>query len=251
MAKTNKILFSIKEQCTGKLPSNDTRLQDRFILHQMNSVRGVLLKEEFERRGRVSESFYQLKCCIEVVCDKIKCGGYDSGDKIFYARIPKLMDSIGDANITYFGNTEFGKIRAGLHNNFDRYNMPGYLSLEYQEWVGRRPAYTVVGGYKDEDTIEEGNVALIKNMPTSGGRFICVNGVFENPEEGLCDEDDIMEMEYPMPGGNMIHKLELIVIRQILSTEGVPADDINNAKDNTANAMQSQQQKPVDINDYE
>jgi hypothetical protein len=250
MASTSKILHSIKEQCTGKIPSNDTRLEDRFILHQMNSVRAALVHESF-RHGKIDDGFYQLKCCILVDCDRIVCSSLDSQEKVNFAYLPKLIEGIGWANIIYFGNVEFAKIYGGLHNSWDRYNMKGWLSMEYQEWIGRRPAFTIIGGYKAGETIiQEGTLALLKNLPSTGVKYLCVNGIFANPEDALCDEDDFLEMDYPLPS-NMIHKLELIVIKQILSTEGVPGDDINNAKDNTANVVRPQQHKNIDPERYE
>ena len=232
--KTDKLIYSVIEQCTGKIPSDDTRLSERFVLHQLNIVRATLIKDYFDKEGKIEESNYQLKCCIPVECERIICNGLDSGEKVWYSPLPDLIEGVGWKNITYFGNVEFGKINRGLHNKWDRYNFNGWLSVEYQEWIGRRPAYTIIGGYKAGTTEIDGNLALLKNIPNTGARSICVLGLFVNPEEGLCDEEDIMQLEYPI-SSNLIYKLQLVVIKQILSTEPMPGDDTNNANDNTAN----------------
>lgn len=234
MAKTRAHIDSIVEQCTGKVPSDDTRLEDLFVLHQMNTVRQVLIKEAFDS-GVVDEGFYQLKCCIPIECDRIICNGLDSGEKIFFSNLPKLVEGIGWSNITYFGNVEFAKHRRGLHNKWDRYTFSGFLSVEYQEWSLNRPAYTIIGGYKAGSTEIDGTVALLKNLPNTGARSLCVNGIFANPEEGLCDEETVYDIEYPIPG-HLAYKLELIVIKQILSTEVTKGDESNDARDNTTNS---------------
>lgn len=237
MSKTNQIIFSIKDQCTGKIPSDDTRLTDSWILYKMNNVRALLIKESIVSSGIVDESYYQLKCCLQVKCDNIECGGVDSGMVTYYVEMPKLMEGIGWKNITYFGTVEFPKYKRGLHMNFDRYSYRGFLGLEYQEWIGKRPSFTVIGGYKDGDTTVDGNLAMIKNLPSSGIKFVCVNGIWANPEEAVCEEEDIMDVEYPLPD-YMIHRLEMIVIQQILSTEVVPGDPIQDSRDNTGNSSQ-------------
>lgn len=247
MAKTRAHIDSIKEQCTGKVPSDDTRLEDLFILHQMNIIREVLIKDSI-LNNVIEEGFYQLKCCIPIECDRIICNGLDSGEKVFFALLPKLIEGVGWNNITYFGNVEFAKHRRGLHNKWDRYNFSGFLAIEYQEWIGNRPGYTVIGGYKAGSTEIDSNIAMLKNMPNTGGRSLCVLGLFANPEEGLCDEETVYDIDYPI--GSLGYKMELNVIKQILSTEGSRADESNDARDDGANAPLQQKVPMNNPNDY-
>ena len=232
MAKTDQIIFSIKEQCTGKIPSDDTRLLDNFILYQMNIVRAILIREEIVTKGSLDHSYYQMKCCIPVLCDRVTCGGIDSGEAVFYSPLPKLVEGLGWKDILYFGTVEFPKRKEGLHKNFDRYNFNGFLSLEYQEWIGNRPAYTIIGGYKDGDTTIDGILALLKNLPTKGIKNLCVLGVWASPQSSVCEEEEFMEMEYPLPE-TMVHRLEIIVVKHLLSTEPVPGDPVQDGRDNT------------------
>jgi hypothetical protein len=234
MAITEKIVFSIKEQCTGKIPNDDTRLIDDFILHQMNVVRAILIREDIVSKGSLDSSYYQMKCCIEVLCDNISCGGIDSGQVMYYANLPKLIEGVGWKDILYFGTAEFPKRNEGLHKNFDRYNFKGFLAMEYQEWINRRPSYTIVGGYQDGDTSIKGTVAMIKNLPTRGMKNLCVLGLWADVEDGFCETEDFMASEYPLPE-TLVHRLELIVVKHILSTEPVPGDSVQDAKDNTGN----------------
>ncbi len=233
MASARKHIYSIKEQCTGKVPSDDTRLEDRFILHQMNIVREVLIKQSYQK-GELEDSFYQLKCCLTIECDRIVCNGLDSGEKTWYVEVPELVEGIGYANITYFGNVEFGKRKVGLHNNWDRASFTGWLGAEWQEWIGNRPTYTIIGGYKAGSTEIDGTLGLLKNIPNTGGKILCINGIFKNPEEGVCDPEEFMDTEYPI--GSLGYKMELIVIKQILSTEGLLGDDTNDARDDSTNS---------------
>lgn len=247
MASTREHIYSIIEQCTGKVPNDDTRLEERFVLHQMNTIRQVLIKESYNS-GTLDESYYQLKCCIPIDCDRIICNGIDSQEKIFYAILPKLVEGIGKANITYFGNVEFAQYKKGLHKNWDRYTFTGWLAVEYQEWIANRPAYTIIGGYKAGNTELHETIAMLKNLPNTGAKMLCVNGIFANPEEGVCDPEDFMELEYPIPG-HLAYKLELVVIKQILSTEVTLGDDVNDARDNTTN-QGNPNVKMNDPNDY-
>lgn len=232
MAKTEQIITSIIEQCTGKIPSDDTRIEPSFVLYKANSVRALIIKEDIVSGRSLSESYFQMKCCLEVKCDEVMCAGISSNSIVYYVELPKLIEGIGWKNITYFGTVEFPKYRKGLSANFDRYNFKGFLGLEFQEWAGKRPSYTVLGGYQDGDLTVDGMLAYIKNLPTSGLKYICVNGIWANPEEGICDSDDFMAMEYPFPEHH-IHRLELIVIQQLLSTEVAPGDPVQDSRDNT------------------
>lgn len=232
MATTGKILYSIFEQCTGKIPSDDYRLKELFILHLMNSARAILIAEDMKSGRNLAESYYQMKCCLELECDDIICGSIGSGQSVYFVRLPKLIDGIGWRNITYFGTVEFPKYRKGLSANFDRYNLKGFLGLEFQEWAGKRPAYVIQGGYKDGDTTIDGNLAFVKNPTTRGLKYVCVNGIWAEPEQSICDKEDYLEMEYPLPE-IYVYRLELIVIKQLLSTEPVPGDPIQDGRDNT------------------
>jgi len=245
MAKTEEHIYSIREQCEGKLPSDQSNLQDEFILHIMNNVRSTLVPDYFNQRRQQDSSFYQLSCCVPVECENIICDGIDSQEKLMFAKLPKLIEGIGWKNILYFGNAEIGKIYKGLENNFDRLSFEGFLSKEYCEYTGRRPAYTVIGGIVIGDNRYDGDVALIKNIPTSGGKYLCVNGIFANPQEGLCNDEDIMKKEYPIPS-NIGHKLEMLSIQQILSTGGTIGDELNNARDNTSNVSIQQPERRED-----
>lgn len=236
MAKTNKIIYSIFDQCTGKVPSDDSRLEESLILHVMNDVRALLIRQEIVSGRRLDESYYQLKCCIEVVCDDIVCSGIDSGKNVYYARIPKLIEGIGFKNISFLGTVEFPERFKGLKSNFDRYTMNGWLAMDHLEWANLRPSYSVVGGYMDGDTIEDGTIALLKNLPKTGIKRLCIMGIFANPEELPCDEEEFMEMEYPIPT-HMIHRLEMITIQQLLSTESVPGDPTQDSRDNTGGQL--------------
>lgn len=234
MAKVNEIVYSIMEQLTGFTPSKDTRIPEEFIIHQMNNIRAVLIKEKFDQDKTISDSNYQLICCLEVKCDRIICNGVDSGDKIYYVEFPKLMEGLENTSIKFVGTVEFGG-NDPIRSHFDRYGFNAWTFSHKLPYVGKRPSYTIVGGYQAGDTKIDKTIALLKNLPTAGLRSLCALILLDNPLEGSCNSDETMNMEYPIPS-HMRYKLEMLVLQQILSTMNTPSDDINNSKDDTANS---------------
>jgi hypothetical protein len=95
----------------------------------------------------------------------------------------------------------------------------GKLYGNYSAWTGNKPYYTIVG-----------TEFKVGNIPTTGLKYVCLIGILSNPLDGKCytaTEND----PYPVPN-HIVHELELIAIKQLMSTLNVPPDVKNNSQEN-------------------
>jgi len=212
MSKTlNEIVHSIRNQLIGHIGTDDTRIQESFIESQILSVRSTLLRQEQDLNKPISDDFYQVIDCIEVKCDKVVCKGITTSHYDTYADLPHT-ESVGKG-VVYFGTID-GNIQ------FTEKSYTGFLYGSYALASGRMPYYTIVG-----------NRAFIRNMPDKSIKFLRIVAILDNPLEHMegC-KYDARELHFPMPQ-NIIYQLEIIVIKQLLSTLNIPADETNNASD--------------------
>lgn len=223
--KIREISSSILEKISSFELSDDSLYEEAYIWYLMDVYRAVLLNE---RNGQGINSFFQMTCCIEIACDRITCDGYDSGDSIFYAKIPELIEYPG--NINYFGTTGFGR-RHGIDNRIDIVSMEQFLTSDSARYTSHMLVGTILNGYKDGDT-KEGQIILLKGMPTDGFKKACLSAIFARPVMELCEED-VNDFNYPFPD-TLIGRLELLVIKDILDSErasiGDPINDMASIK---------------------
>ena len=223
MAKsTLKVAYSIIEGVTNRINSDDNRIDEEWVIDKMFDIRAILIRQEFER-GRLSGDFYTRKCCLEIECRDVVCNGVHSGVQEYYVELPTLVSGLGWANISYLGLVDW-------KTPFDRLTTSEYMSLDFNEWTHNRPSYYIIN-----------NEAIITNLPTTGTKYLCISGIFANPQT-ICDWDN--EEDFPLPD-HLIHQLELIVKKDILSSYGIPVDPINNANDDTTVGMTSKQAQQV------
>lgn len=206
-----KIIYSIKEQLSAYHVTDDTVYDDEFLADKIADVRSNLIYDEQQKKS-LSDGYYQQICCLEVMCEEKTCtiNGVDvsSGDVTYYIDLPALNERVGDINIKYLGLTD-------MLTKFDQKSMDGFISLAGSPYTSGRPAYMRVG-----------KRAYLRNLPTDGTRFLCIIGLLANPVNA-CDFSD-EETPYPVPD---VFKLELIVKRDILSTYGISADELQDSRD--------------------
>jgi hypothetical protein len=209
MATLEQLRSSITGQVRGQVPSDDGRIRKRFVEHVIRSVRSELIKELARKGVGLSQDYYQRICCLEVLCDELVCGQYRVPLKTQYLAIPQI-ESI-PFNPSYLGPAD---------------GMTPFRKIPF----GQFPFYTG-GSFRKR----EGAFAIMDNkaflhMPSGlHAKSLCITAVLEDPMEGSCvtlKETD----SYPLPQ-NMVHKLELIAIKQILSTAAVKADEVNDGRD--------------------
>ena len=235
--KLTDISSSILEKVNSFEISDDSPYEESYIWYLMDVYRAVLLNE---RKGSGINSFFQMSCCIEIACDRIKCGGYDSGDSIFYAKIPELIEYPG--NINYFGTTGFGN-RHSINERIDIVQMEQWLTSDSARYTQSLPIGTVLNGYHDEDT-REGQIILLRNMPTDGFKRACLSAIFARPVMALCEED-VNDFNYPFPD-ILLGRLELLVVKDILessqSSIGDPINDMASIKSRMISDQNENQQ---------
>jgi hypothetical protein len=217
MSKTlAEIGYSIRNQVKGYFSSDDERIDIQLVYDKAWDVRSLLIKEEYRRFKTLNPQDYVSKCCLEVECDIVTCNGFNSGEKRTFVKIPKLEASLGKDGIKYFGGSN-------LNSPFRYQNFSGFMFSGHETYTGGVPGYSLVDDY-----------ALLKNLPTKGMKFVCIIGVFEDPSDH-CKEDD------PFPiARHLVHKLELLVIQQLMSTLQIGPDEKNDARDSSPDQLQKQ-----------
>jgi len=168
------------------------------------------------------QDFYQRICCLEVLCDELVCGQYKVPINTRYLKIPQLENVpfnpmyLGPAD----GRTPFTRIP------FTQF--PFYTGGSFSRRAG---AFSIVD-----------DKAFLKYPVGINAASMCIYAILEDPMENTCvvlGEDD----PYPLPQ-NMVHKLELIALKQILSTLPIRADQVNDARDGQLDSAQPKIQSP-------
>jgi len=206
-----QIGFSIRNQVRGYFSSDDERIDIELIYKKVRDVRSLLIKSFYRENKFIGPEMYQEICCLEIQCRQLECNGIKTGEIEYFIELPRLETSVGFAAIKFLGS-------ADKKLSFTRKSWQGYMFGDSSPWTGNKPFYTIVG---DE--------ARIRKLPTTGAKYACLIGLLEDPLDGKCymlSEND----PYPI-SNNMVHELELIVIKQLMSTLQIPPDQRNNATD--------------------
>lgn len=204
-----EIGFSIRNQVKGFFSSDDERIDIEFIYKKVKDVRSLLIRELSNSRDPMDPALYQEICCLEVKCEEVVCNGIKSGVKQFYIELP-FIENIRNA-IAFLGTAD-RKIQ------FKERSYMGKLFGHAATWTGNTPYFTIVD-----------DKAILGNLPTTGLKFLCLVAILEDPLNERCYLRDENE-HYPIPS-NMVHQLELIVIKQLMSVLQLPTDLKNNAVD--------------------
>jgi hypothetical protein len=207
MSSLAAIGFSIRNQVKGFFSSDDERIDIELIYKMVKQVRSTMAKNRYKEVGSVDELMYQEICCLEVKCTEIICNGTGSGTFEYSVDLPILEDIYG--NIKYFGSGD-------KKYSFTEKNWRGHLYAKASPYTGNLPYFTRVQ-----------NRAIIGNIPTPDMKFACIIALLADPLNGGCyllDEND----DFPI-SSNMIHELELICIKQLMSTLQIAPDNKNDA----------------------
>jgi hypothetical protein len=204
--------FSIRNQVKGHFSTDDERIDIELIYKMIRDVRSLLIEKQIKQQGFIDPELYQEICCLEIKCRNLECNGIKTGETEYYVELPALETTFGRFAIKYFGTVD-KKIP------FNRKSFEGYLWGKSSPWTGNKPYYSIVGFE-----------AKIRNLPTTAGKYVCIIAVLEDPLNGKCyrlTEND----PYPI-SQSMVHELELICIKQLMSTLQSLPDERNNAADN-------------------
>lgn len=205
MATLAEIRSSILDQISGHLHTDDTLLTEEMIDYQIRKVRAMLFVDDLKNTS-VEAGYLSRLSCIPVETSTDDCGCSDCPSQIS-ACVPSL---IGGNSILYVGTPDFSKA-------FMFQPPQAFLSWKRSRWGVAGTMFTYYAGklwFKDIDQLME-RIGLV--------------AVLQDPLENTCVVN-VEEEPYPVPESK-IHKLELLVIKQLLST-GVQPDLINNGNDN-------------------
>ncbi|MEO7397230.1 MAG: hypothetical protein ABIW84_01565 [Ilumatobacteraceae bacterium] len=213
VATLAEIGFSIRDQVKGFFSVDDERIDIELVYKKIRDVRSVLIKNQLLERRMLDPALYQEICCLEIKCKEEVCNGKKTGVLEYYVDLPKIENTAGfNYSIKYFGSID--KLTAFNHKSFQ-----GYQYGAASPYTGDKPFYTIIG-----------STAIIKNLPTTAAKYMCLVAILEDPLNGACymaTEND----PYPL-SNSMVHELELIVIKQLLSVLPVQPDERNDATDN-------------------
>ena len=206
MATLEQIRFSIIEQARGNIVTDDTRLRYGFIDHLVREKRALLLEQQRKRGMGVQLGFYQTINCLSIACGQVECAGYKSGVDQLYIDLPAGVQQ----PIAFLGSVD------------------GSTSFQYEPFMtfSMNPP-GLFGRSKPRFTILE-NKALLRNVPT-GITLLQLVAVLYDPLEKSCATLTARD-EYPVPIG-LLHQLELLCLRQLLSTSPIQPDVTSNASD--------------------
>lgn len=222
MATLEQIRASISGQALGYVPSDDRRLRKRFLDHVIRSVRSELIKDVARSGIGLAQDYYQRICCLEVLCDEIVCGQYRVPVNTRYLSIPNIENI--PFNPSYLGPAD-GKTP--------------FRRIPFSQF----PFYTGGSFAKKEGAFAlQGDKAFLHFPSGLKANSLCIYAILTDPTEDTCitlTEKD----QYPIPQ-NMIHKLEIIALKQLLSTLPIKADEINDARDSQLDIPQQNIKSP-------
>jgi hypothetical protein len=213
MSKTlPRIIESVREELSNYHLTDDFPMPYEYLVDKAIDAREALIKEEIDAGKTLDSRYYQKVCCLEVTCHREGCtvnGQFiPSGSVTWEVKLPKLISGVGWLSILYLGTDEFKK-------SFTRKEFDAWMNLSGNIWTSTNPTFAVVG-----------NSAYLKNMPTSDFKYICAILLLSNPVDSCEWKED--ENEFPVPSD---YKLQLLMVKDILSKFGVPKDKQDNATD--------------------
>ena len=198
---------SVRNQALGQIPTDDSRLTDRFIDYLVRSVRSRMVISDSERGTGIDQAYYQQVDCIEVKCGKVSCPGIGEDDDLQYADI-SVVES-GRDGIAFLGTIDGDAIQ--------RRSLTSFIHAIDPRFGVKKGIYTVI---KDR--------LVFKYLPAGVSR-LRMHAVLEDPMAKTCmplAEND----PYPMPN-NRVHELEVLCLKQLISTLPIQPDTVNDARD--------------------
>ena len=214
MSTINEIVHKIKERHASFYVTDDYKVDDELIISMMNDIRATLIREDKVRNGFISSDYYQMNCCYEIECIQGSCTyqgeEVPDGNPTYQVKLNGLIQGIGVSNIIYAGN-KIGTMQFHIMTNNQYYGSEGRM------WTQDKPAATKIG-----------DILYLKNLPTEGFKFICLNELLSDPRTACDWRTD--ESQYPVPSET---KLVDMVLYRIMLSGRTPDDKVNNAADDT------------------
>jgi len=212
------IIQIIQEEFNKGVPSDDTRLSNRFIYNKALSVRNLLLMQKVNSKQSITIEDTSTLCVDMIDVNGVDCCGYTGTCNVIRSKekIPSIVQSIYGPLIKSISGPNF-KRKISL---IDESQIPYLSGMRYSSSVAK---YFIADDY----------LYLIgKDVP----RKIRLMAVFENPLDVLnCNAEDscksYLDLDFKLQGG-LTDSLIQIVSEQLLKTfMQVKEDKINNSTD--------------------
>lgn len=205
MNELQLMTYRVMEKISGYNISDDFEIDESLVRDFIINTRSTVLKEFYAQHRQVPRSIYVEVPNIEV--KKLRPDSTTTRER--YVQLPSPLDEgIDTLNVLYFGpNDEY--------NNMPRVSHGALQSWRHSEFGGKETVYSIVG-----------DRAILVFNSEKGLKFVNAICVFSRPVE-----IDGVE-HFPIPESLAV-KLELLVVKDILSTFNVRVDDVNNASDET------------------
>lgn len=188
-----QIRDSVIDELRGGYRIDDNRIDPEFVVDKVNDMRARLLESYIKENGP-DESMYQYDCCLEIVCEDIKCDGRILKQQTI-VNISPLLSVAGKLYIRFVGSQDFT-------TSFSYLPMQSIQNSGEALWTKSTPTYTPVGI----------NKLLLRNLPTEGMKWICVVSIYSNPNISC---KDWKEKPYPIPAP-LRTKLEYDLVQMLI-----------------------------------
>jgi len=214
MGKTiHQLRDSIKEKVSKFVVSDDNRFDNSWIEDEIVSKNCSLLREEIKVNRELHDRYYITYDNIAITREEVSSSSVagitvSSDDYVYKSNLPSLLDGISWRNIKYLGGTDINSNSA-----YTRKSLNGYMALEGNKWTKDNTIYTMIG-----------NTAFYKSLPTEGTRLAYGMLLLSDQRDDSNWDDETSEFITPST-----NKLELLVVKEILSIVNVSPDVLNDA----------------------
>jgi hypothetical protein len=201
------IISMLREELSGYNVTDDNVLDDVYLLDKCNQVRQVLILQEHKQLKDLSYYYNPPICCLEVECIENECviEGYTfpTGTVQHYVDLPPLMKQLNGRELAVLG-TDNMQFRVNMTT------IGGFLSSDARRYTANK-----MYGFRTGDRV------YIKNIGNT--KRLCLIGILYDPTQACNWKNDTTP--YPVPDS---YKLGIIVKQEILRSMGIPADEIQN-----------------------
>jgi hypothetical protein len=222
-----EIIQRIQSLYSKGLQSKDTRLTPRHIYSAINTARSILLKQQYNKRQKVSQWSYQTLPCVELIKAPVyECPCVPSNGCVILRskhKIPKPVLGIDKHLIQSLTSLDGSR----------RFDENDFRNIKYSggnKYTGKLPDYYFRNQYL--------YVTEFKQL-----KAVTLTALFHDPIEVEnfpslcpctdCDCRDIMKIEYPFDGDLIKPLIQLSQDELIIIMKQMNEDNYNNASDDT------------------
>lgn len=210
------------------ISSDDHRYNMRYVFRKIKSAAKELIRQEYPRL--VIAGLSQTLHCVEMVpADRDCCKEIDGDFTLLKSvkKLPKPIDAKQSAAITGVYTLAGNRIVYGTYLQYYNSRKMRFRPADPDPFSFFQDGHLYVADYEPIDCLQ-----------------LFVNGFFENPEEVAYFNEPagckpIYEMEFDLPG-YLERRVILIVAEELRLRLGIPVDNVNNSKDDTAIEKQTQ-----------